>query len=214
MRASPEVAEARSGITEEDERLLPPATSRRGCPCCSEGDLQRELAPRLEPEAIRQRVAVMRQTLRSPGGDVAAPLFAADPLGPAEGLLERASSTLPVDPLTGAFVSRRGDAALVMLTPSRAEIDPGGRPGAAGRPGAGLRGRARESADLPLEFEARGRADLRRAGRGAAARGPHPHGDRARRPGSRPCSCSGSAAASSRWSSWPASAPAWSGPPP
>lgn len=179
LRESPEVAEARSGITEEDERFFLQHVAPR-MPLLLEGDLRTELAPRLEPEAIRLRVAAMRQTLRSPGGTAAAPLFAADPLGLAEGMLGQASATLPVDPLTGAFVSRGGDAALVVLTPSRAEIDPAG-----GRALLADLERAyaavRESADVPLEFEAVGgpiyaaqdeellREDLTRTAAGSAA---------------------------------------------
>jgi uncharacterized protein len=176
---SPEVAEARSGITEEDERFFLRYIAPR-MPLLLEGDLRRELAPRLEPAAIRERVALMRQTLRGPVGSALAPLFAADPLGLSEGLIGSASAALPVDPLTGAFVSRRGDAALVVLTPSRAEIDPeGGRALLADLEKAWAR--ARETADVPLEMVAVGgpiyaaqdeailRADLTRTAAGSAA---------------------------------------------
>jgi uncharacterized protein len=178
MGRSPEVAEARSGITEEDERFFLRSIAPR-MPLLIEGDVRKELAPRLEPEAIRERVALMRQTLRSPAGSVLAPLFAADPLGLAEGLIGTASAALPVDPLTGAFVSRRGDAALVVLTPARAEIDPqGGRALLADLEKAYAR--AREAVDLPLDIVAVGgpiyaaqderllRADLTRTATGSA----------------------------------------------
>jgi len=174
MSRSPEVAEARSGITEEDERFFLRYVAPR-MPLLMEG----ELASRLEPEAIRERVALMRQTLRSPAGSVLAPLFAADPLGLAEGLIGSASAALPVDPLTGAFVSRRGDAALVILTPARAEIDPeAGRALLADLERAYAR--AREAVDLPLDIVAVGgpiyaaqderllRGDLTRTATGSA----------------------------------------------
>jgi predicted exporter len=125
LRQSPEVAEARSGLTAEDERFFFEKVAPRMPLLVQEPGWREDLARRLEPEAVRERVAMMRQALRGPAGGIAAPLFAADPLGLSEGLLGAASS-LPIDPLTGAFISRRGDATLVMLTPSRAEIDPAG----------------------------------------------------------------------------------------
>ncbi|HEX6904288.1 MAG TPA: MMPL family transporter [Thermoanaerobaculia bacterium] len=125
LARDPEVAEARSGITEEDERFFLTRVAPR-LPLLIHGEGWKEdLARRLEPEAVRVRVAEMRGALRSPAGGMAARLFAADPLGLSEGLLG-ASSALPVDPLTGSFISRDGRAALVMLTPARAEIDPAG----------------------------------------------------------------------------------------
>jgi predicted RND superfamily exporter protein len=124
---SPEVAEARSGVTEEDERFFLTYVAPR-LPLLVGGDGWKEdLARRLEPAAVRARVAEMRRALRGPAGPVAAPFFTADPLGLSEGLLDAAATAgLPVDPLTGSFLSHRGDAALVILTPARAEIDPAG----------------------------------------------------------------------------------------
>lgn len=176
MGGSPEVAEARSGITEEDERFFLGSIAPRMALIQEEEDVR----PRLEPDAIHQRVRLMRDTLRSPAGSALGPLFAADPLGLSEGLIGSASSTLPVDPLTGAFVSKRGDAALVILTPARAEIDPaGGRALLADLEKAYAR--ARESVDVPLDLVAVGgpiyaaqdeeilRADLTRTAAGSAA---------------------------------------------
>lgn len=126
LARSPEVAEARSGVTEEDERFFLTYVAPR-LPLLAAGDgWKQDLARRLEPAAIRARVEQMRRALRSPAGSVAAPFFTADPLGLSEGLLDAAATSLPVDPLTGGFLSRRGDAALVILTPARAEIDPAG----------------------------------------------------------------------------------------
>ncbi|HYH46003.1 MAG TPA: MMPL family transporter, partial [Thermoanaerobaculia bacterium] len=149
MARSPEVAEARSGITEEDERFFLGSIAPR-MPLLLEGDIRAEIAPRLHPDAIHERVRLMRETLRGPAGSALAPLFAADPLGLSEGLIGSASAALPVDPLTGAFVSRNGDAALVILTPARAEIDPeGGRALLADLEKAYAR--AREAVDVPLD---------------------------------------------------------------
>jgi predicted RND superfamily exporter protein len=158
LRDSPEVAEARSGITAEDEAFFLGQVAPR-LPLLLEGDargeIRSELAPRLEPAAIQARVAAMRQAVRSPLGAATAPLFTADPLGLSEGLLEDASAALPVDPLSGAFVSRTGDAALVILTPARAELDPAG-----GRALLAELERAyaevRKESGIPLEIQALG----------------------------------------------------------
>ncbi len=155
LARSPEVAEARSGLTAEDERFFLVYVAPR-LPLLVHGEGWKEdLARRLEPSAIHARVAQMRQALRGPAGAVAAPFFAADPLGLSEGLLDAAAPTLPIDPLTGSFLSRRGDAALVILTPARAEIDPaGGRALLAGLDHAYAE--VRRSAGLPLDFQAVG----------------------------------------------------------
>ncbi len=152
---SPEVAEARSGLTAEDERFFLTYVAPR-LPLLVHGEgWQEDLARRLAPAAIHARVAQMRQALRGPAGAVAAPFFAADPLGLSEGLLDAAAPSLPIDPLTGSFLSRRGDAALVILTPARAEIDPaGGRALLADLDRA--YGEVRRSAGLPLDFKAVG----------------------------------------------------------
>lgn len=129
LAEAPGVAAARSGLTPDEEAFFLAEVAPRA-PLFLAGDAagRAELARRLQPEEIRRRVAGLRQTLRSPGGSFAAPYLAADPLGLAEGFLARSRGALPVDPLTGAFLSRDGDAALVVVTPSSAEIDPvGGR---------------------------------------------------------------------------------------
>ncbi|MFP5285985.1 MAG: efflux RND transporter permease subunit, partial [Thermoanaerobaculia bacterium] len=154
LAASPEVAEARAGLTPADERFFFTWVAPR-MPLFLNGPGWREdLARRLEPDAIREQVARMRRALRSPVGSAAAPLFAADPLGLSEGLLGAASS-LPVDPLSGAFISPDGGATLVMITPSRAEIDPaGGRALLAELDRAYAR--VRETVSVPLDFAAVG----------------------------------------------------------
>ncbi|HYO12673.1 MAG TPA: MMPL family transporter [Thermoanaerobaculia bacterium] len=154
LAASPEVAEARAGLTEADERFFFTWIAPRMPLFLDAPGWREDLARRLEPEAIRDQVARMRRALRSPLGSAAAPLFAADPLGLSEGLLGVAS-TLPVDPLSGAFIAPDGSATLVMITPARAEIDPaGGRALLAELDRA--YGRVRETVDVPLDFEAVG----------------------------------------------------------
>jgi predicted RND superfamily exporter protein len=130
LAKDPEVASARAGLTPEDEefffRWIAPRAPLLLPAGADPSRLRAELARRLDPEEIRRRVGVLRGTLTSPAGGFAAPFLAADPLGFSEGLLAAAGASLPLDPVSGAFVSRRGDAALVLVTPARAELDPAG----------------------------------------------------------------------------------------
>jgi predicted RND superfamily exporter protein len=155
MGRSPLVAEARAGLTEEDERFFFAHVAPRMPLLLHAPGWREDLVRRLEPGAIRDRVAEMRGALRSPVGTAAGQLFAADPLGLSEGLLGQAASSLPIDPLSGAFISRDGDATLVMLTPARAEVDPeGGRALMAELERA--YGEVRGSIGVPLDFRAVG----------------------------------------------------------
>ncbi|HEX4962751.1 MAG TPA: MMPL family transporter [Thermoanaerobaculia bacterium] len=155
MRESPLVADSRSGLTEEDEHFFFTHVAPRMPLLVHTPGWREDLARRLEPQAVHDRVAQMRQALRSPVGGIAAPLFAADPLGLSEGLLGAAAASLPIDPLSGAFISPDGTAALVILTPARAEVDPeGGRALLAALDGA--YGAVRKSAGVPLDFQAVG----------------------------------------------------------
>ncbi|MEA2695425.1 MAG: uncharacterized protein QOJ16_4812, partial [Acidobacteriota bacterium] len=154
LAKSPLVANARFGLTPEDEAFFFRWVAPRA-PLLLGGDFKREVARRVDPAAIHARVAVLRQTLTSPAGGFAAPFFAADPLGFSEGLLAAASSALPIDPGTGAFLSRDGDAVLLVVTPARSELDP-----AAGRALVAELDRAyaavRREAEIPLIFRAVG----------------------------------------------------------
>jgi predicted RND superfamily exporter protein len=155
MRDSPLVADARAGLTEEDERFFFARVAPRMPLLLRTPGWRDDLARRLEPEALHIRVAEMRQALRSPVGAIAAPLFAADPLGLSEGLLGAAAASLPIDPLSGAFLSPGGDAALVILTPASAEVDSaGGRALLAVLRGAYAA--TEKSAGVPLDFQAVG----------------------------------------------------------
>jgi uncharacterized protein len=198
LRRSPEVADARSGRTEEDERFfyrwLAPRlplllADGRGAPgaggtapgggAVPVGGPGR-LAESLTPAAIHRRVQIMRETLAGPAGATLGPLFAGDPLGLAEGLLGNLAAAIPMDPVSGAFLSRRGDAALVVVTPSRPELDPaGGRALLATL--AAAYARVRAASPVPLELTAVGgpiyaaqdegilRADLARTGSSTVA---------------------------------------------
>jgi predicted RND superfamily exporter protein len=153
LAVDPEVAAARSGLTDEDQEFFFRVVAPRALLL---NDLPPEaIALRLEPAAIRLRVAELRRLLRSPVGGAAAPLLAADPLGFSEGLLEAANASLPLDPLSGAFLSPDRDAALVVVTPARAEIDPeGGKALAAALERA--YGRVRGELGAALRFDAAG----------------------------------------------------------
>jgi len=169
LRRSPEVADARSGRTEEDERFffryLAPrmplllagdaAAAGAGGPAPAGGGGGDPVAASLTPQAIHRRVEIMRETLASPAGSALAPLYAGDPLGLSEGLLAAASAAIPMDPMSGAFLSRRGDAALVLVTPARAEIDPAGGRALLARLAAAY-ATARAASLLPLDFKAVG----------------------------------------------------------
>jgi len=203
LRSSPEVADARSGRTEEDERFffrfVAPrmplllagdgdgggsgswSGSNSGSGSGGEtGSGSSKLALALTPAAIRRRVELMREALASPAGSALAPLFASDPLGLSEELLGAVSSAIPMDPLSGAFLSRRGDASLVILTPARAEIDPAGGRALLARLDAAY-ARVRTRSPVPLELQAVGgpiyaaqdegilRADLARSGSSTVA---------------------------------------------
>ncbi len=155
LRESPLVADARAGLTEEDERFFFAHMAPRMPLLVETPGWREDLARRLEPPAIHARVAQMRQALRSPAGAIAAPLFAADPLGLSEGLLGKATASLPIDPLSGAFISHDGSATLVILTPASAEVDPaGGRALLAALEKA--YGEVRSSVGGPLDFRAVG----------------------------------------------------------
>lgn len=177
MGRSPLVADARAGLTAEDERFFFTYVAPRMPLLAHSPGWRQDLARRLEPQAIHDRVAEMRGALRSPVGAAAAPLFAADPLGLSEGLLGAAAASLPIDPLSGAFVAPDGDATLVILTPASAEVDPaGGRELLAALQRA--YGEVRRSTGVPLDFQAVGgpiyaaqdeaifRADLSRSASG------------------------------------------------
>jgi predicted RND superfamily exporter protein len=177
MGRSPEVADARSGRTEEDERFFFRYLAPR-LPLLLAGGEEGgagPLAQSLTPAAIHRRVAMMRQTLAGPAGSALGPLYASDPLGLSEGLLAAASAAIPMDPVSGAFLSHDGEVTLVMLTPAQAEIDPAGGRALLARLDAAY-ARVRAASPVPLEFQAVGgpiyaaqdegilRSDLARSG--------------------------------------------------
>lgn len=125
LATSPEVALVRSGLQSEDEsfffdQVVPRAALLLG------DDGPDTVARRTTPEALEERAAWLRAVLRTPAGAPRAPLLKRDPLGLVEQLGGLDLDGLPIDPLSGAFLSADGSATLVSLTPSRSEIDPAG----------------------------------------------------------------------------------------
>jgi predicted RND superfamily exporter protein len=129
LEPSAEVASVRCGVEPEDEAFfLEQVVSR--APLLLGDDWRASVTTRLEPEAIRRQVARIRAELLAPTGSLRAPLITADPLGFSTdlGVMEALHGGLPVDPASLTFLSVDGDASLLIVQPSRAEIDPeGGR---------------------------------------------------------------------------------------
>lgn len=122
---APEVAEARSAIEAGDETFLREAVLPRAPVLSAAGEVE-AIAAKLTPAAVQESVERLRETAGFPLGSAAAPWIAADPLGLSGSLLSdlQATSGAGVDPLTGAFLSRDGRAALVLVRPARADLDP------------------------------------------------------------------------------------------
>lgn len=128
LSASPLLHTVRAGVTPEDERFLLENVVERAPLLLADG-WRRQVAERIEPEAIRKRVARIRTTLISPHGDLELPLYRHDPFGFATELgLRAAPVDLPVDEATLLFLTPDRRAALLLLTPAVGEVDPeGGR---------------------------------------------------------------------------------------
>lgn len=171
------VASAQAGLSAADERFFLADVLPRAVLLVDDDALVHQ---RLAPASVRERVRRLRRRLRTPGGSQAARLLAADPLGLAAELTPPAGGvSAPVDPLTGAFVSADGSAALVVVATIAAELDP-----AAGRElaaeiaaaagvaedelGTGLRARAVGGPLYAAADEAIVRSDLTRTLSGSA----------------------------------------------
>jgi uncharacterized protein len=127
LEGEPEIANVRIGLEPSDEAFLTAEVLPRAPLLLSSDDWLDELARRLTPEALRDRAHTIRDELLAPGGQFSAPWLVADPLGLAP-LLDalRPAAAIPIDPLSGTFRSDDGRAALVMITPARAEMDAAG----------------------------------------------------------------------------------------
>ena len=116
------IAAARCGATDEDEEFLLGWLLPRAPLLLNEEQIP-DLARRLAPGALQTRVADMKRRLASPLGGFEARLFRADPLGITEFLQDRLTggNALEVDPLSGAFLSRSRQHALVIIEPRTQE---------------------------------------------------------------------------------------------
>ncbi len=129
LGASPEVASASAGLSEADERFFLRHVAPRAPLLIAGADWAEAVARRIESRAIRDRVARLKAGISGPGGLAGSALARSDPLGFTDELPAlRTAAALPIDPLTSTFLAPGGDAALVVLTPTRSELDPqGGR---------------------------------------------------------------------------------------
>lgn len=128
LEASPEVASARAGIDEDDEAFLARYVAPRA-PLLLPGDWRGAVRSRLEPAAIRERVARLKASLSTPTGAPRLAFAKGDPLGFSELLPTlTGGAAVPLDLLSSTFLAASGHAALVIVTPARSEMDPeGGR---------------------------------------------------------------------------------------
>lgn len=152
---SPEVEHARAGLETRDAEFFSRWIAPRA-PLLLGDEWRRVVTRRIEPAAISKRVAWLRATLSTPAGAFQTFLAKSDPLGFTEELqLTTTAQPIGLDPFTSTFQSETGDAALVLLTPSRSEMDPeGGRALAAELETAYAEVRRR--LEVELEFQALG----------------------------------------------------------
>lgn len=128
LATSPEVEHARAGLEAADEELFSHWIAPRA-PLLLRADWREAVTRRIDPEAISLRVARLRATLSTPASAFQARIARSDPLGFTEELpWSTTPDVLALDPLSSTFRSTDGDAALVVLTPARPEMDAeGGR---------------------------------------------------------------------------------------
>ncbi|MEO1085322.1 MAG: MMPL family transporter, partial [Acidobacteriota bacterium] len=124
LEASPEISAIRSGLEEEEEAFFRQFVVRRA-PLLLTDDQLTDLEALVQPEALDRRASELRAQLRAPTGSLQSLFAREDPLGLALRLpLVGGGGELPIDPVTGAFQSRNGDAALLVVTPAGGELDP------------------------------------------------------------------------------------------
>ncbi len=126
LAQSPEVASARAGLESEEETLYLEHLVPRAPLWIESDDWRQQIQARLEPEAVRRRVASLRAEITTPGAGTPVAILTRDPLGFLDALPElgAGASSLPIDPLSLTFLSSAEDASLVILTPARSELDP------------------------------------------------------------------------------------------
>jgi len=127
LSASPEVSRVRYGLDPSDEEFAARQLAPR-LPLLLGDRAPVVLAPRLTDAAIAARVAELKDAASGPGAIFLSALAAADPLGLSGEASVTPTSALPFDPVTGVLLSTDQRAALLVVTPRRAESDAtGGR---------------------------------------------------------------------------------------
>lgn len=123
---SPLVRGVRSGGTAADEEFLLSWVVPRSALLLDDG--VERLARRASSEGLSHAAARLHAAAQVPGGELRLQLAARDPLGLADELVSRAGgeSGLPIEPMSGAFLSADGDATLLIVQPQVSEIDPAG----------------------------------------------------------------------------------------
>ena len=124
---SPEVRRVRYGWDEGDEAFLVEHVAPR-LPLLLDDAGLAGLPARLTPSGLAERAAAIKDAAAGPGGFFLSRIVAADPLGLLEERLRAltAESRLPIDPMTGALISRDRRAVLLVVTPTRGEADAAG----------------------------------------------------------------------------------------
>ncbi|MFN7966517.1 MAG: MMPL family transporter [Acidobacteriota bacterium] len=125
LATNAEVESARAGVSQAEEQFFL-QTVLPDAPYLISDQERDQLSAKLTPAALSARVDAIHSALRNPAGGFSGAILQADPLGLAGPILARRSgaSAAIVDPLTGAFLSKERDAALVVVTPKQSEIDP------------------------------------------------------------------------------------------
>ncbi len=115
---------ARSGIDEADEDFVLEWVVPNAPFLLAEEELERRLRE-LQPEALARRAQSIRGQVASPLSPGVTQLLQIDPLGWSTDLLtpSRGEDSLPVDAMSGRFLSPDGGAALVIASPAEGELD-------------------------------------------------------------------------------------------
>jgi predicted RND superfamily exporter protein len=126
LRESSLVSGVRSGGTAEDEEFLLRWVVPRMALLLDDG--AELLSRRASPEGLREAAARLHASAQVPGGEIRLRLASRDPLGLSQELLARAGGEagLPVEPMSGAFLSADGDTTLLIVQPRVSEIDSSG----------------------------------------------------------------------------------------
>ena len=120
----PLVSSIRTGIGEADERFWLEAVVARAALLMPDEQFDRELRPKLTAEAIESRALWLRRLVSSSAAPPLVTLARSDPLGLFDADLAIQGGALPIEPLTGSFLSASGDVAMAIITPSARELDP------------------------------------------------------------------------------------------